>query len=107
MNRGLVVSLLDAALELEHDGAGGVDHLYVVVCGSPVGLRGFSMGTQKHLYVVQAVQVIMGYGLQSFPAQAFHFVAVVHYVAQAEKGTRLLKFLFGLAYCGYDTETVA
>ena len=49
----IVIGGGDALLQLEYDGAGGIDNLDIVAAGSLIGFGRFSMCPQQHLHIVQ------------------------------------------------------
>ena len=59
--RFLVGHALDAALELQDDGAGGVDDVDAVCACRSVGLRWLTMGAEQHFGVVQAAECCVAY----------------------------------------------
>ena len=59
--RFLVGHALDAALELQDDGAGGVDDVDAVCACRSVGLRWLTMGAEQHFGVVQAAECCVVY----------------------------------------------
>ena len=75
---GVVVSGIDALLQLEDHRTGGVDNLDAVATGDFIGLGWLAVGTQQHLHVVQLFQLLMGDGLQALTGQTVHLGRVVH-----------------------------
>ena len=76
--RGVFIILfLDALLELEHHRTGGIDDLDVVLTGELIGLRGFAMGTQQYLDIMQLAHIIVIDGDQSHLAQTITLHTIV------------------------------
>ena len=92
-----VIGGVDALLQLEHHGAGGIDDVDAVAARGFVGLRRLAVGTQQHLHVVQLLELVVGDGLQADVGQAVHLGGVVHDVAQAVQVPTLVEHLLGLA----------
>ena len=95
---GGFILLLDALLQLQHYGAGGVDDFDVVLACQLVGLRGFAMCAQQHLDIVQLGHFVVIDGYQSHVTQAFALHAVMHDIAQAIELIATGQFLLGLLY---------
>lgn len=95
--RVLGIFLLDAFLQAEDDGAGGVDDFDVVPAGRLVGLGRFAMSAEQHFGVVQAVEFVVVDGDEPHGLQALHLAAVVHNVAQAVQRAAFGQLLFGFA----------
>ena len=95
--RVLGIFLLDAFLQAEDNGAGGVDDFDVVSAGRLVGLGRFAMGTKQYLGVVQAVEFVVVDGDESHFLQTLHLTAVVYNVAQAVQRAAFGQLLFGFA----------
>ena len=93
-----VMLLLDAFLQFEHHGAGGVYDFYVVAAGRVVGFGRFAVGAQQDFGVVQAGKLFVVDGDEAHGLEAFHLAAVVHDVTQAVERAALAQFFLGLAY---------
>lgn len=91
-----VVLLLDALLQLQHHGAGGIDNVYVVAARQLVSLRRLAVGAQQHLDTVQPPQVVVVDGHQPHLLQAVALHAVMHNVAQAVERVALGQLFLGL-----------
>ena len=102
-----VVLLLDALLELEHHGAGGIDDLDVVLAGEFVGLGGLAMGAQQDLDVVELAQVVVVDGDEAHLAQALALHAVVHDIAEAVERLALCQFFLSFLDGGGHAEAEA
>ena len=105
-----VVSLgvaLDALLDVEHHGAGGIDELYVVLAGRGVGLGRLAVGTKQHAHVVEPTELLVVDGNEAETTQTLALLAVVDDVAQRIEGDALAEFLFGLTDGGGDTKAEA
>ena len=94
---GVFVLLLDAPLQLQHHGAGGIDNLYAVLLRQLVGLRRFAVSSQEHLDVVELAHLVVVDGDESELCQAVALHAVVHNVAQAVELVALGQFFLCLA----------
>ena len=70
------------SLQLQHDGASGVDDFDVVLGGDAVGLGRLAVGTQQHFHVVQMFELLVVDCDEAFGFEPFHFVAVVDDVAE-------------------------
>jgi hypothetical protein len=80
---GAVVFPLDAALQLEHYGAGGVDDFNVVLLCLLVGLGRFAMSAKQDLPSTEFTKGSVVDGLQTKVAQAVAFTLVVYNVSEA------------------------
>src|SRR5574344_2043239 len=80
----------DAPLQLQYDRARGIYNLYIVLFGSLICLRRFTVRTEQHLDTAQLFQIFMIDRDQSHLAQPFTLHTVVHDIAQTDrKSTRL------------------
>lgn len=95
---------LDAPLQVEHDGTGGINDLQVVSAGDVVGLRWFAVSPQQHFGIVKMVEVGVFDRLKAEFPQAFALTTIVYNITKAEEGTCRSQFLFCLANGGCDTE---
>ena len=102
-----IILSLDALLELEHHGTGGIDDLDVVATGELVGLRGFAMGTQQHLHIVELAHLLMIDGDEPHLAEAFTLHTIVHDITETIELGSLGQFFFGLLNSGGHPEAEA
>ena len=105
--QGSLILLLDALLQLQHDGAGSVDYLDVVASGQLVGGGRFAMGTQQHLDAMQLSHIVVVNGDKSHLFEAFTLHAVVYDVAQTIEDVALGQFLLSFLDSGSHTEAEA
>ena len=63
--RRCLILPLDAALQLQHHWAGGIDEGDIVLAGKSIGGRRFSVSAQQHLHVVQLGQLVVINGDES------------------------------------------
>lgn len=84
-------------LQLQHDGAGGIDDFDVVLGGDSVGFGRFAVGSQQYFHVVQLFELLVVYGDEPFGFEPFHLVAVVYDVAEAVESSGAVEFFFGFA----------
>ena len=80
--RGFVL-LLDAPLQLQHHGTGGIDDFDVVPTGNFVGLRRFAVGPEQHFRIAERVELLVVDGEKAALVEPFHLLAVVDDVAEA------------------------
>lgn len=80
--RLLVVDLLDAFLQLQHYGTGGIDDLDVVLLGQLIGRRRLAMSTEQDFGTMNAGHLRVVDGLEALLFEAVDLLAVVHDVAQ-------------------------
>lgn len=99
-----IVFCLDASLEIEDDGASGINQFDIVRMGIGVGLRRFTMCSQKHFHVLQMLKILLINRLQTQRAQSFTFASVVHNIAKAEERPAVCELLFCLADSGGNAE---
>lgn len=92
-----IVCGFDFTLQLQHDGAGGIDDFDVVLGGDSVGFGRFAVGSQQYFHVVQLFELLVVYGDEPFGFESFHFVAVVYDVAEAVEPSGAVEFFFGFA----------
>ena len=104
---GFIELFLDALLELKHHGAGGIDNLDVVTSGELIGLRGFAMGAQQHLHIVELAHLFVVDGDEPHRAEAFTLHAVVDDIAETIEFGTLGKFFLGLFNGGGHSEAEA
>ena len=102
--RFLVGHALDAALELQHDGAGGVDDVDVVLPRSGVGFGRFAVSAEQNFGVAQAAESVVVDGCQAERPQAVAFPAVVYDVAEAIEACPGSEFFLRLADGGGHAE---
>ena len=92
------IHLLDAPLQLEHHGAGGVDDFDAPLLGQRVGCGRFAVCAQQHLRAPgQRLEFGVPDGLQSQCPQPFALAPVVYDVAQAAERVGSPQFFLGLA----------
>ena len=77
-----LILFLDALLELEHHRTGGIDDLDVVAAGDLVGLRGFAVGTEEHLYIVEFAHIVVVDGDEAHIFQTLALHTVVDDIAE-------------------------
>ena len=77
-----LILFLDALLELEHHRAGGIDDLDVVATGDLVGLWGFAVGTEEHLYIVEFAHIVVVDGDEAHIFQTLALHTVVDDIAE-------------------------
>ena len=92
-----IVCGFDFTLQLQHDGAGGIDDFDVVLGGDSVGFGRFAVGSQQYFHVVQLFELLVVYGDEPFGFESFHLVAVVYDVAEAVESSGAVEFFFGFA----------
>ena len=95
--RVLVALGLDAALQLQHHGTGGINDFDMVLTGQLIGLRRLTVCAEQHLHIMQMAQLLMVDGNESHPFQPLTLHAVVHDVTQTVERGALGQFLLGLA----------
>ena len=100
-----VILPLDAFLQVQHHGAGGIDEMDLVFGGLTVGGRRLAMCPQEHVGTVQPREGIVVDGDQSHSAQAFHLAPVMHNVTETIEPTALLQLFLGLADGAGHAET--
>ena len=76
----------------------------ISMTGQLVGLRGFAMGTQQHLDIVQLAHLLVVDGDETHVAQALALHAVMDDVAKAIEGAATGELLLGLLYGGGHAE---
>ena len=99
-----MIGVADAALQLQHHGAGGIYYLYPVGSSHFVGFGRLAVSAQQHFHIVELSQLVVGDGLKPYFAQSLHLVAVMHYVAEAIQMPRLIYFFFCFLYGGHHAE---
>lgn len=77
---------LDALLELEHDGAGGIDQLDTVLLGNLVGGRGLAMGADQDFGILELAELFHVDDPESQGFEPLDFLGVVDDFAQAVEG---------------------
>lgn len=87
-----------AVLEVEDDGTGGVDNVYVLLLGLVVGGGGLAVGTEQDVAVVELVELVVVNGLQAHVLQTVALGAVVYDIAEAVELLTVFEFVFRLAY---------
>ena len=102
-----VIILLDAFLQVQHHGAGGVNQRDVVQSRALVGLWRFAVGAEQYAGVLQAVELLVPDGLHAHGGQPVALAAVVHDVAQAIEPAIFSQLFLGLAYGARDAEAEA
>ena len=99
-----VVLLFDTLLELEYHRTRSIDNLDVVTTGQLVGLRGFTMGTEQHLGIMEFAHVIVVDDDKAHLTEALALHTIMNDIAQAvELGTFSQLFL-GFLYGGGHSE---
>lgn len=100
---------LDAFLQLQHHGTGGIDNLDIVSACRLVGLGRFAMGTEQDTHVVQLRKLLVVDGNETQPTQTLTLYGIVHNIAQTIERATLGQLLFGLLDgCGHaEAETAA
>ena len=100
--RLLVVGMLDAALQLQHHGACGIDDFNASLLGRLIGLGRLAVGTQQHFGVAQVGERGMVDGVEPQGTQTLALAAVVYDVAQTVQCALVGQLVFGFADgCGY------
>lgn len=78
-----VISLADALLESQHDGAGCINKMDAEFLGSKIGGRGLTVGPDKDLSTRELRQTLVVNNLEAKVSEAFHFGVVVNNVTEA------------------------
>ena len=105
--RVIVIFTLDALLKMEHHGTGSIDEFQVVLGSTLVGGRGFSVGTQKHLGLMELVKTGMLYSDEPQLLKPAALLAIVYNISQAIQTIASLQLLFCHAdgTCHAETES--
>ena len=93
----IVVLLLDAALQGEDHGAGGIDDLDVVLPGDLVGGGWLAVGTEQHLGVMELLELLVVDGDKTVVVKPFHLHAIVNDVAETVERLARSQFFFRFA----------
>ena len=104
-----VILLFDAALQLQYNGACGIDNLDVVLACHLVGGWRFAMSPEQHFHATEISHVIMIDGDEPEALEALTFHSVMNDVAEAVESLARGKLFFGfLDGSGYsEAETTA
>ena len=99
--------VLDALLQFENDGAGGINEGDVVLPCLLVGAGRFSVRSDEDGGVVQFGELLVADDVQTDVGEAFHFFVVVHDVAEAVERVVGFQILLCCLYGVDDAETEA
>ena len=92
-----IVFLLDALLQVQHNGACGINEVDGMFSGKGVCGRRLSMSAQQHLRIMDVSHLLVIDGHQSHLLQSITLLTIVHNVTQAIELLLLGQFLFRLA----------
>ena len=91
-----VILFLDAFLQLQHHGTGGINDFYIVPLCHQISLGRFAVGAKKHLHTMQLLHLVMVDGDEPCLMQPFHLHTIVNNVTQAIELATLRQFLLCL-----------